>query len=358
MEKFTSPDKAKSSQPDLPNQERPGLWERHDFQVNGKQVEFHGVSHELATLMNPVFRKQLEGAVKRSSVVILESAPIVDNEDLKKNFKLELSSSEPDGYNYSMNSGGGYDTANRYDEKRTSKKEAPPNFEAADSATDSSHLFFLLVGKMAREYSKPIVVIDPRRDYGTGKPANMEKLDAGIQGMKAGSAVFLGGLAAHELLGKKKKSNQEKKDDSPKSNSEQNTSITRRNFLRGLLGAGAMLGAASSAAEGFQKHFESIGRKKNPLGTVLYDELDFRDVSVAKGLIELTKEKNLPDGPMVMIYGSAHENGVQHYLESPKEREAKFLAYLPHRKIAPPTLSLYEFNDESGWEEKIRKEIK
>lgn len=295
------------------------------FKVNNKKVELHGIAHISETLS--FYRRELEGAIDRASVVVLEAAPVA--EKIFSNEMIELLQE------YARKKG-----------SKVSREEIVERLESNDGLR-----FFRELENIAAQKGKRIVTLDPSKVFSSG---DIQEVDSVIQFLKV--FIALGGtigLVMEKTSAEKYGKNVEDQETIEKKRPSQ---ITRRTLLKGFLGGAAALAYGSIGAQllellgmGNPGLMPKRGRKDNPAGLILYDQLDYRDVSVARGLGVLTRRRDLGEGPVVAIYGGGHASTIKHYAESPRERDAKFEAYRPYRLIAPPRLRIYEFLEKEGW---------
>lgn len=309
------------------------FWQRDSFELNGKRVEFLGVVHVPETSYR--FRQEIEEAIGGASLVVLEIAPLADG-------------------TYSKNS---VDWVVREFKKNGIYKTEKQVLEEMESEKGLS--FFRTMERIAAAKKKRVATVDPN-NLGTSSKLNVtdEKFAYLKAFIATGGTLGYFAVKPNTFLSKFKeilnedifrKKNQEVKVVLPKKG---NTSpiMSWRKFLGNIIGGIGTLAYGSSVANFIDNEVENRGRKDNPLGPMLYDLLDYRDVSVAEGLDRLTKSNfNTGEGPIVVIYGSAHGTAIRKYADSPKERALKFSSYAPYKKTAPPVLRVYEFEGGKGW---------
>lgn len=321
-----------------------GEWfKKEEFEMNGKKVILCGVIHAPETF--EAHRKDLEEEIQKASIIVLEGAPKAAHMDSPRVIRMIKSFLEKKGVKASENS------------------------IAFNIVVNPNLKFFSKVEGLAQIHGKRIVTVDPGAvDEEKIALHELQKRDEEVQAIKLlsalGGILGLGTLVLTEEMKKSKR--KEKKNPS-----------TRRTFLKGLFGFLGGVGIASRIASQYEEDFDEKvksyakkgilsdeefaeelkkGRIDNPLGALLYDWRDFRNVGVAKGLEALTKRSDLGDGPIVMIYGDSHRRAIEHYALSPREREAKYVAYAPYHDIAPLELRIYEPKDED-WVLKEKQEL-
>lgn len=266
-------------------------WEKRVFELNGRVVEMHGVAHHTDTF--EMYGDELKEAVKRASIVLVEGAPEAEGLGEPKQLMKVAEAMEASGM-------------------------PKPSLEALQTFIEKRPelRFFRQIEHSAAEEGKMLAVADPLT-FENWKP--LDARDDSVTDAKVGLAI--GGTLA--VVGQ--------------AIEERKRKIPRRSFLKGILGAAAVVAGASI-----------IRDRKATSSALKYDEKDYRDVMVAEGLDRLTKLASPDDGPIVVIYGADHSEPVLHYATSPKERTVKAAAYAPYRTVSRPELHLFEFDQANG----------
>ncbi len=322
---------------------------RETFELHGARIEFFGIMHTMPFLTR--HRETLTNAIRNASLVVLESAPHTEGVFSEEMIKDLQSFFSRKGYQVSR------ETVERFIlEKR------------------QGIAFYAALEDIAAKHGKPIATADPAAAVSDAfekliTRKSFEDIDDNTE--RARTALIIGGilLAAFPSCGNNLKDclknlMPKTSDVEENAKAEKNSTfipreqkpkgtMSRRNFLRvlgGGIAAPAILSETASAL--FKKNMEPPGyvrRTDNPLGSFLYDSIDFRDVSVAEGLERLAKSmKGI--GPIVVIYGDVHRASIRHYAQSPKERALKRAAYLPYRTVAPPKLETFAYDEKNGWQ--------
>jgi len=332
---------------------------RESFELNGAQVEFLGVNHDPMTAER--FAPELEEAVRRASIVLLESAP---------NAMGTFSDKTIQEYRELMGN-----------KLKLTNEEIIKSFEAGKRGL----AFYSKMEVLAAKHGKPLAVADPiDTDDGGFLQLFTENpfRSADETAEQAKTAMILGGaliaalptisntirerFSQREAPGHATIAASTPEAEHPTSESEQQpsssgSSMNRRQFLRVLGGGIAAAGMASEVASAIAKKSDpakgSYGRRgDNPFGAALYDGLDYRDVITAQGLDRLTKG-NIHAKSIVVIYGDGHRASIRHYAESPKERALKRTAYAPYQKIAPPKLRIFKHRGGRDWQRVHEEEL-
>ncbi|MFA4872817.1 MAG: hypothetical protein WC659_02680 [Patescibacteria group bacterium] len=346
-EEKSAPSFEKPVEPEMAEQR---LFERDTFTINDKRVEFYGIVHDIK--LPERYWKVLEDAIQRASIVVLEYAP---------------------------QASGLYDRS-FIAKHRESLKKYFPDFAELEDISDQeifealirepSLHFYREMENLAARHKKRIVTIDPHllahekihELYKTDQKADLIK-SLGMVGGATG--VLLSAILRKKLIGEhvRGENGENKKEE------DSSSTYTRRRFLDTTLKAGigisATVGALSTLSKGAQilGHPEYgkklgyddqfVGREENPLGAFLYDEVDFKDVMIAKGMDEVTQHMHAEDEEAAMIYGFFHKTGIGHYLRSPRERAAREQLYAPYKgAVGPHKLRMYEYD---GTKEEWRK---
>jgi hypothetical protein len=301
-----------------------------NFELNGKKVEIKGVMHVPETF--ELYRKEFEEAIEKASIVILEAAPVADRTFSNQTVEFIKSLANKSGAEVS--------------------REQIIN----DLESNRSLIFFRNLENLIARKGKRLATIDPINYEPMFSNDNLRMIDFLIRLVKA--AIVSGGILflSEKLLDKAKgEGGQQKSAEGELTLKPKEKGMSRRAFLKTAVGGLSAAGLGSLFAELFEfsggkpgQEELSRGRKENPLGVMLYELLDYRDVSLAKGLDVLTK-RDLGNGPVVVFYGGLHASAVRHYAENHKERDIKFETYRPYRSVAPPKLRIYEFDKKEGW---------
>lgn len=293
----------------------PELWEHR-----GRTIDFIGVSHVPETLK--LHEKELQDAMAGAEAVLLEAAPHGEG---------VFSDTFPDAISREFG-------------------EVAITAELAEEIAKYTRnhyaiQFFAQVEDMAAEMGKRTLVFDPHR---TGNELNelpVSRMDRRVS--EAKSAIVGGSMGLLIAL--------EGWERFRKPNNAASGRVSRRSFLKAGLAAAAGLATISAASHAREelalrklpeekKRFDFRGRTGNPMGSALYDFMDYRDVVIAEGMDHWAK-KGEGGTPLVAIYGVAHREPVQHYLKSPAERAAKLALYAPYKNVAPPLSSEYVFEN-------------
>ncbi|MBI5222285.1 MAG: hypothetical protein HY980_02200 [Candidatus Magasanikbacteria bacterium] len=302
------------------------FWQEGKFQINGTDVETYGVAHRPETLQVKECRDKIESAISRSSIVLLEGEPDVTDKkfsfqeisDLAKFLGLEIPEQKL-----------------KSDYRRIVDKNPYADF-------------FKQIQIIAADHQVRIASADPAGD--SYKALLLQKCDLDVQEIKQlimllSTVGCLGSMGLDKILSffDKNQSHVDVKQTPP-------ATSTRRKFLKsiaGISGLAAFSGFFSSSASALRSLSGPLkgSRAENPIGFALYDLMDFRDVVVAEGLDVLSKKIN-GQGPIVVIYGSAHIGGIQFYAEHPLERKAKLLTYGPFVVKSDLGTRVYEFDTE------------
>ncbi|MBI4050809.1 MAG: hypothetical protein HY396_02440 [Candidatus Doudnabacteria bacterium] len=288
------------------------FFHKEDFQLNGQQVEIHGVYHKPATI--EFHHKELEDAIKRAELVVVEMGPVTT--DLSN--ALEKSDLNP-----------------------VVKEEIRSYFD-----------FYNYISELAGRQNKMIVNADPA-ESGEGEQffRNLESFnekDEDVQRVKTLVAAGLPAGLALTILRKKMGSAEEMRqtkvgEDTKEANQKLPKKMSRRLFILASLGAvaGGSLASVSKGADYFNRRTDRFaGRKDNPLGPFLYNLEDYRDLITSEALDKLTKKSI--KGPVTVIYGDTHRSALRHYALSPRERAAKRNLYAAYENIMPPEMKVYK----------------
>ncbi len=308
------------------------------FELNGTTIEMYGVFHGRG--MFEQYREHLEKAIHNASAVIVEAAPTAEGV-----YSPEIIEAIRDWIK-------------RQD--IVASDEEITQFVL--SLQKNEHLkFYADVEKIVAQEGRPLITIDPRLAQNTiqGKFEEREQ-DVALAkkiGAIGGSGLFLS-LALYDFVSRQ----QEKSSETDKKSGPQK--MSRREFLKTttkvVVGLSSLLALGSLIAEQHEPKGKiqiKRGRTENPAGPLLYNLMDFRNVAVAQGLHMASKE-NFGDGPIVLIYGSAHLDAIQHYSQRDTEREIKYQSYLPYREVDPPVFRVYSWSEENNWLKEEESNIK
>ncbi len=161
----------------------------------------------------------------------------------------------------------------------------------------------------------------------------LEKLQAEQEGLEK---------QKEELISKQEKEQQVRSVVATKEDAPENPS--RRNFLKGVavLGITAVV-APTAILSVLEQKPERAGGDKPLVASLLFDEIDYRNVAVARG-IDLLTQREKYKGPLVIIYGRYHTDPMVNYLNSPTLRNVKYAAYKPLRNIKPPQIGEHRYS--------------
>lgn len=303
-------------------------WQEEEMDIHGRTVEFYGVAHHPATLEIPEFRKKLESAIRRASVVFLEMAPVSFGESYEDFHALAME----------------HEISLSDDDLRMFFDRVVLDNPFAD--------FYKEMLAIAATEGKDVAYVDPIRDIYSLVP--LDAADADADAVKAISFLSSWGfLVARDKVLDFVQAAQRARE---RTTGVLERGMSRRTFLHktavGALGVGVVSGASVGAT--INQKYRGIGRDENVLGHFLYSLLDYRDCSIANGLEALAQQIEEKDR-IAAIYGSAHLSGVSHYLEHPIERAAKLMGYAPtFGRVSDRHLVLYSFSD-GVWSPKSEK---
>lgn len=338
---------------------REEVMRRESFELNGARVEFLGIGHNPETAER--FAPELEKAIRRASIVLLESAPnaegpftdeaIREYRELMGN-KLKLS-----------------------DEEIIKSVEAGKRGLA----------FYAKMETLAAKHGKPVAVADPIGADGDGfrelfaedpfRSADETAGQAKTAAILAGALVAALPTISDAIRGRSAQNENRREStpaasvppaehpaDEPEHRPPGGPPMSRRRFLRVLGGGIAAAGMAAETASAIARKSNpakgSYGRRgDNPFGAALYDGLDYRDVVTAQGLDRLTRRKDIRGGSVVIIYGDGHRASIRHYAESPNERALKRTAYIPYQRVAPAKLRIFQHRSGRDWQRVHEEEL-
>ncbi len=298
-----------------------------EFEIEGAKIRLIGVPHETDHFWGN--KEFYEREIKNADVLLLESMP------------------EQTGYNFEQN-----------------KQEMMEYF-----GISGEEYYFLIYGKgigyyvrladLAQSLEKPAAVVDPIKTLGRvpGEKAKVVDQQAIrrnflIAGLSFGF-LFIDSVVLPEVKGL---INRLKKEESE--TGKQEKKISRRGFLRGILGGVGVIASGSL----FQRFmYDSQGRAKGAkevaqtLMPLAHDLEDYRNVVVAEGLNQLAKI--YPDKKITVFYGKAHPSFIERYAKNDSERELKLRTYGDMKKEIKPSLSVFS-PEKKGWQRKYEIEIK
>lgn len=249
-------------------------WQRESFELNGKEVDFIGVSHLPETAER--YGKELEEAIGRASVVVLEAAPVAERI-------------------YSNEMVDALEELARQQGRTMTREEIIEMLEQAPGLR-----FYRAMEHIAAEKGTPIATLDPARHEPLVSKDRLTETDMKLAWAKlyialGGTAGFVGLEAAEGIREARRGARERREAREAESRGEPAPARTeaplmsRRQFLGRALGGAAALVGGSLFASGLNASGKR-GRKDNPIGPLLYDALDYRDTCVAKGLDALTKK--------------------------------------------------------------------
>ena len=296
--------------------------------VHSQPVHFLGIAHTPETLLFQ--REAIETAIASAGAVVIEGAPeiagIYEPEFLAKVEK------------HLRDRGHTETEARDWIQKRI--------------VDDPPLTFFQEIEHLAKKHRKPVITCDPHSGADKDKELIFEwtedrdrlKETAGAFGIGLLGAWASGaGASAIALIRNVLKNEERRRYETfqPEFVSEHSDMVpqpSRRQFLAGAAGL-AFAGATAPSV------LHSAGGGSSPY-LLPYDFMDYRNVSVARGIDALTSNKRF-DGPIVFIYGMLHADPIMKYLEDPEWGDAKYALYRPLRGTKPPELGVYEFAAET-----------
>ncbi len=307
----------------LPSEEERELrsgWEkgRDTFVVNGKTVEFYGLSHTIDTMR--LYRKEIEDAIQGASCVFSEATPILYSE----NSPLQL--------------------------------DLLPLFlpEQREDIRRMTY-FFNEIHHICRDNSRRVYTSDPLM---SGRLADIVEKRSSLREFEVAREmdrlqVVLGSIAGI-LVGTDVEDPKDGKVDQPKEQ-QKKRGLTRRDLLKGVLAGTAISSMNGTLGKVLSSQGSDEFDRTDILGFNVHSFRDYRDICIAKGLDLLTKNIQ-SDAPVVAIYGADHTAPVKYYLGHPKERELRFKMYESTREKVPTALLGYEIDENGTW--KITEELK
>ncbi len=308
--------------------------------INGQDFHFLGVRHAPETLLFE--REKLEDAIKNCGAVVLESTPEIAglfSPEFQKKIHEELMAVLKD------------------------KVEAD-DWIKINITNHPTKIFFHEMEQLAKKYGKPVITIDPHSGANVSKDLvrewisesdvlseKAEVIQTGmVGGLSAGILTSLGfltqsimeGVRGQNVTLQEQKEKQVRSVVSTKEGAPENPG--RRNFLKGVavLGVTAVV-APTAVLSVLEQKPERAGGDKPLVAGLLFDEIDYRNVAVARGIDLLTQQEKY-QGPLVIIYGRYHTDTMVNYLNSSTLRDVKYAAYRPLRDIKPPQIGEYRYS--------------
>jgi len=306
-----------------------GGWSPDSFEVGGRRIVFMGVMHTPETLLH--FWNEINDSIDNADIVVLEAAPeasgMLENEVL-------------------------LDTIQKHYKENGHSLTKEQIIEYLKD--DPSVRFYHFIEMICAVKGKHIVVVDPESQG--AKLFDLKKIGEVADIMKAiigigGTAGFLASVA-QDLIKKIRDSKEGKE------------GKTRRGFIKDLAELAGFIGITLSYSN-YASLLESSedkpiagaldarkrGRVNNPIGALLYDVDDFRDVCISKGISKLVDDERQIGKNIAVIYGTAHESAVEYYSKVSTERDARFAMYAPYREETDPKVIEYRYNrDRREWE--------
>ncbi|OHA65178.1 MAG: hypothetical protein A2672_00830 [Candidatus Wildermuthbacteria bacterium RIFCSPHIGHO2_01_FULL_49_22b] len=163
-------------------------WYSSTFEVNGRQVENLGVYHDPTALKE--YRKEIEEAIKRASVVVLEDAPTASGEYSDEYVDQMLKEAESKGIQLSK------DKVILELDNQTGKH------------------FFRVIEDIAAREGKPVAVVDPNssdrtNEHGKQERQRVRSTNNAIELTKLGAFLAaVAGIVGPEVIGRKKETAQ------------------------------------------------------------------------------------------------------------------------------------------------------
>lgn len=262
----------------------------YSFRIGDAQVSLGGYIHDPSYL--DAHREQMENHLRGSTVLVIEQAELAES----------------------------------------SISEQARRYVAGERS------FFVETERIAHKQGVPVVSNDP---YGHPRIANegimRTRLDAKnssltelkVEAVLASLAVT-GGALGLDIYDKAKK--------------KLSTVMSRRTFI--AAGASALVGgmtATSLYGTLLNNRSAPVWRRGNsPVGPLLFDAEDYRDVASAYTIATLARD--LPkDSKISVVYGVGHMRAIKHYLDSPSELAVKMALYrsvfndaIPESKVFIP----------------------
>ncbi|OGG79221.1 hypothetical protein A3A39_04870 [Candidatus Kaiserbacteria bacterium RIFCSPLOWO2_01_FULL_54_13] len=306
-----------------------GWKEKSTFRIGQRNFEMQGVAHIRETLDR--YGKELEAMIARSSLVVLEDAPIVLGKFSKSNLLAEQRLFALDPY-AKKDDHGGYAATDLAQDERYSREE-------------SANVFFDAVATMAARHKKRICIVDP-----TSHSFESQEMHRSInEAVRTGkiSASVAGGILAGVTLAQ---------DIADVMRGAPTPTLDRRRVLQGLGALTVALSAGSIYSEVKREQIKDMKtvdegtRTGGNTGVLVYNVEDYRNVITAEGLTKLA-QLPLGVGPALVIYGGAHTKPVTLYASSDNERHMRKAAYKPFSSIMPPVMSIYQHRVVKGKKE-------
>ncbi|MBI3572351.1 hypothetical protein HY091_02360 [Candidatus Kaiserbacteria bacterium] len=297
-------------------------------EINDQPIHFLGVVHTPETLLFQ--RKRIEEAIASAGAVVLEGAP-----EIAGVYDLEFLQKVKDRLHTAGSTEG---EAEGWVHK--SILDNPPI------------VFFREMEQLAKKHQKLVITIDPHSgadkdrelilEWAGGHDRLSEDLgafDIGLLGVWATAVgASAGTLAWNQLKTDERRRFEKHQPDFVEKNPELVPKPSRRQFLAGVAGLAATAPLAPSV-------LSSASGSSSPY-TIPFDFLDYRNVSVARGIDKLTRARRF-DGPILFIYGASHADPMMTYLHSPELRDTKYALYSPARAVKQSETNIYEFAPES-----------
>ncbi len=283
----------KHMNPDDPRGQR---FDRVTVEYGNLEIEMMGVAHTVETL--PRHRAKIEAVIKNTDLLILESAQEAKDSSLARG--------------------------------------------KGNGAVSPDGMFFLEVERMVRKYGKGLVTTDPFYGDGVQEEEHRDVMEEGeklVQNTRrfigiagATASVAGGGLTIASTI---EKAAQGKSDPN-----ENNTTISRRNFLKlSAAGAGVLL---SHKIAGATAEAQNYGKSDSGEPMSDYQLNDYRDVVISEG-IDMMSRSFMKKKKVSLLFGAHHIKGIRYYLDHPDIRRAKLALYKPFRQLSEPKLRAYHF---------------
>ncbi|MGH7175457.1 MAG: hypothetical protein ACREGR_03820 [Minisyncoccia bacterium] len=296
--------------------------------INNQAVHFVGVTHDPETFL--FHRGEIERSIAAAGALVVEGAPEIAGVRSPQ-FMQEI---------YRMLESQG---------KTSVESEAWYEKNVLKNPFDE---FYHEIEQLAKKYDKPVISIDPDsgvvrepellRKWAEGGDGDLRELADRIQlgiSLGWGTALLAGGgsLAWAEQERQKKweravYETHERGEELPKKEA-----MSRRKVLAGIAGLGAAAVATPTAFSTLSPNSTSFAH-----AATTFDDIDFRNISVARAIDSLTKRKEF-DKPLTFIYGSAHADNLMKYLSYKEFRDTKYELYAPLHKTEVPELAEYRY---------------
>jgi hypothetical protein len=145
---------------------------------------------------------------------------------------------------------------------------------------------------------------------------------------------------------------------------------TRRDFIKtsikgGVSAVAAAVGLKNGLSYASQRlnnkdDIAKYGRVRNPLGIFLNTSNDYRDTAVGLALSTLSKQGKINfSGPLGVVYGDGHVDGIKHYSKSPIETGLKLNSYLnsDFASQGVPRIKIYKPNGKDVWQKLVDEPV-